>query len=1256
MFYKKCNRRFLALAVTICFLFSFLVPLLVPGKAMAADQAAAYSAQELAAKAIKFIFDRYQAGEKIDGYAAYVLTLAGENLGDEQKWTGGKQWTKDDKTLKGSLEKLADMLGNNNLLTYILATQNADGSFGPIGNDYGTKAPLQALALVKADLPVTDAVYDQVQVSISKAVYYFQSRYQNGSLPYEVNGWNFDYRCVEALVQAGEDLSEAGWVYNGKSLKDAVIASAQAAANNASVLDAVYLAKELTALYAVDPVSSYIDTLAKAIISKQNTGSDTVYFGNSIYDDVMVIAALGKAGKLSGIDQASALNYLNGFRHEHKDAWGNAVGAAWGGYDPEEPDLTAQVLTALSYFDGAGDPNSDVYKAIHEGLAYLADIQDVDTGAIPARWDSTFATAETLIALKSLGKTYADYAGGGSPWVKSSRTKTIAQCLLALNSWGDTTRANKLVNLLKERHSTQGFDNSVYSDMWAYIALGEAGQISVISDVYARDYLLGKQSVAEATYGAWGEVGGSTFYPDFMSTAQAIRALTYLPGYQQNDPQIQGAIDKGLAYLKKWLQPDGSVYTTQPWPDDPVVDTAEAIITLKRLGQDPLSWQSPAGLSPVSYMMLKALNDDDSFGAYRNVLDASEALYTYLILAGTIDPKTSLGLLVQPAAASLNLNGKQQFKAVLAYFDGTRSDVTNEAAWSVGDNSIASVSDSVYGLVTALNTGQTVVKAIYNGLTATAILNITLPTSSTPDRDYCIVNIAVVGMNGELLYGPGSVMVSKNGRWGLTALGALDATGLPYVDDNGFVKSIAGQANSGMNGWMYKVNGSVPMVSASQKTIQDDDQIIWWYSTDWSSPGPVWESLLKSSASASTAMTVPAELKEQNKKLPVALQAPEVALDALAKINQLLELTEGTFQIAPLSEVKKAVVVTGGEKAMSRAEIAALRKELAQNQIDLAQKVTASAGAIITDAKEEIALSIPAEALQNDLEITIKKVTVVASAGNTRGNAAQPPPPAGYQQISAIYNFGPDGTTFNIPVTLNLKIALPPLAKPENLALAWYDKTKGQWVAIPAVVDMSKGLILARINHFSDYAVFAKEARKSFEDVTNNSFAWAKDTIETLAGAGIVAGVDSSHFEPGRAVTRAEFASLLVKALGLGAKEGTKNPFKDVKGDAWYAGAVNAAAGNGLVKGYEDGTFRPENAITREELVAMLVRAMNLPTSEEKLAFKDNDKVSAWARKSVAVATAHGLVKGFEDGTFRPGDTASRAECAVMIYRMLVAE
>ncbi|MDK2817440.1 MAG: hypothetical protein PWR22_2069 [Moorella sp. (in: firmicutes)] len=832
--------------------------------------------------------------------------------------------------------------------------------------------------------------------------------------------------------------------------------------------------------------------------------------------------------------------------------------------------------------------------------------------------------------------------------------KILVQDLVAARVLGREDLVNRLAQILQSRQTGSGFDSgdfSLFSNIPAFELLGRANLLSVIDKTYAKEYILSTQNttVGEATYGSWGYTYQNIYYPDFMATAQAVRALYFLDS-SKDDVSVQAAIYNGLEWMQQQQQPDGSFVAG--W-DDPLLDTSEVILTLTTLGIDPASWKKQ-GKSAVDYLWNNAVNPDGSLGAFKNAMDATWALSAYNSLGIT---PTIWRFYLDPSSATLtNIGDHKQFRAVWQDVYGKTVDVTQYAQWSVANDSLASVDATVYGLVTALNTGQTVVKAIYNGLTATAILNITLPTSSTPDRDYCIVDIAVVGMNGELLYGPGSVMVSKNGRWGLTALGALDATGLSYVDDNGFVKSIAGQANSGMNGWMYKVNGSVPMVGASQKAIQDGDQIIWWYSTDWSSSGPVWESLVKSSTSASTAMTVPADLKEQNKKLPVALQAPQVAVDALAKINQLLELTEGTFQIAPLSEVKKAVVVTGGEKAMSRAEIAALRKELAQNQIDLAQKVTASAGAIITDAKEEIALSIPAEALQNDLEITIKKNTVVASAGNNGGNAAQAPPPAGYQQISAIYNFGPDGTTFNIPVTLNLKIALPPLAKPENLALAWYDKTKGQWVAIPAVVDMSKGLILARINHFSDYAVFAKEARKSFEDVTNNSFAWAKDTIETLAGAGIVAGVDSSRFEPGRAVTRAEFASLLVKALGLEVKEGTKNPFKDVKGDAWYAGVVTAAAGNGLVKGYEDGTFRPEKTITREEVAVMLVRAMNLPEGEEKLSFKDNDKVSAWARKSVGAAAAHGQVKGFEDGTFRPEEAASRAECAVMVYRMLVAE
>jgi hypothetical protein len=186
--------------------------------------------------------------------------------------------------------------------------------------------------------------------------------------------------------------------------------------------------------------------------------------------------------------------------------------------------------------------------------------------------------------------------------------------------------------------------------------------------------------------------------------------------------------------------------------------------------------------------------------------------------------------------------------------------------------------------------------------------------------------------------------------------------------------------------------------------------------------------------------------------------------------------------------------------------------------------------------------------------------------------------------------------------------------------------------------------------------VFAKKVKKSFADVSEASFRWAKDAVEALAGAGIVTGVDETRFEPGRAVTRAEFVSLLVKALGLELKKGGKTQFKDVKENSWYEKAVYAAADSGLVNGYEDGTFRPGGTITREELAVILARASGLAPSREKPDFRDSEKISSWSGDSVAAAVAGGLLKGFEDGTFRPKAAAGRAEAAVIIYRIIGGE
>ncbi|HAA89562.1 MAG: Uncharacterized protein XD63_1527 [Thermoanaerobacterales bacterium 50_218] len=111
------------------------------------------------------------------------------------------------------------------------------------------------------------------------------------------------------------------------------------------------------------------------------------------------------------------------------------------------------------------------------------------------------------------------------------------------------------------------------------------------------------------------------------------------------------------------------------------------------------------------------------------------------------------------------------------------------------------------------------------------------------------VGVAVVGKKGELLFGPAEVVVRADSIWGITALGALDATGLPYEMSPRFpdlVVAVAGQRNEGQSGWMYKVNDEVPLVAASKRRLQEGDRVIWWYSTSISNPPPQWSSLKKS--------------------------------------------------------------------------------------------------------------------------------------------------------------------------------------------------------------------------------------------------------------------------------------------------------------------------------------------------------------------------------------------------------------------------
>jgi hypothetical protein len=193
---------------------------------------------------------------------------------------------------------------------------------------------------------------------------------------------------------------------------------------------------------------------------------------------------------------------------------------------------------------------------------------------------------------------------------------------------------------------------------------------------------------------------------------------------------------------------------------------------------------------------------------------------------------------------------------------------------------------------------------------------------------------------------------------------------------------------------------------------------------------------------------------------------------------------------------------------------------------------------------------------------------------------------------------------------------------------------------------------VAQINHFSMYAVL--EVTKQYDDVAAEY--WAHDIIAELAGKQIVQGTTAATFEPGRSISRAEFAALLVRVLKL--KGQTENVFNDVAAGAWYADEVSAAYEAGIINGRSGLMFDPEAPITRQEMAVMLMKAYSVKTGSsaapgEAVPFADFDRIDEWAKPSVQSAHKLGLLKGRERNSFAPDAYMTRAEAAQAIHRLL---
>lgn len=194
---------------------------------------------------------------------------------------------------------------------------------------------------------------------------------------------------------------------------------------------------------------------------------------------------------------------------------------------------------------------------------------------------------------------------------------------------------------------------------------------------------------------------------------------------------------------------------------------------------------------------------------------------------------------------------------------------------------------------------------------------------------------------------------------------------------------------------------------------------------------------------------------------------------------------------------------------------------------------------------------------------------------------------------------------------------------------------------------------------FSALPVSPALAAGFFSDVPPT--AWYAGDVRTLVDKGIIQGTGANRFSPGGRLSRGAFAAMLCKTMLTQAEikqYAFKGTFKDVPQGHWASPYINWAVESGVVKGRGDGTFGPDAPVSRQDMAVMVVNfskatGKKMEAVNPSMSFSDSRKISSYAAASVSACQRAGILNGYTDRSFRPAETASRAEAASMYARFL---
>ena len=484
----------------------------------------------------------------------------------------------------------------------------------------------------------------------------------------------------------------------------------------------------------------------------------------------------------------------------------------------------------------------------------------------------------------------------------------------------------------------------------------------------------------------------------------------------------------------------------------------------------------------------------------------------------------------------------------------------------------------------------------------------------------------------------GSVTIRGEGATVYHALiEALAEAGMSQVGaESGYVRSISkdgktlSEFDNGENsGWLYKVNGDLPDVGLTSYAIKDGDRIVWYYTDDWTlDPDagkwyvkPISSTITPAAAIKDGIASASVSYKDLSEAISAAKKSGEdtvtITPEIKGKVNGIAVSLPKSAAANAAKQGMKLVVETDKARVSLRAEVLG---ELAKNSgSELKLEITEKRA-------EEVSYKLAHENLDG---ASIVEVTLMIDG--------KPVTVFGGKKL--LIDIPVDSKRFRAGDTCRVLVLSDDGAA---------ERTSGQCIKKNDAL-----FVRVETTHLSIFVVM-RDAALPFTDVADT--AWYADAVQYAYERGLMTGVSESEFAPNGTATRGQIVTILWRLAGSPVVNYAMR-YADMDEGAWYGEAVRWAASTGVVTGYTESSFGPNDAITREQLAAILYRYVKTQGQGFTgmwyfpLRYDDAASISSWADEAMHWCVMKGLLNGTSETTLSPQLTATRAQLAAILQR-----